>query len=63
MGICFNKTADKLAKEALDKDYIDSETNLSLWIIKGIMMNRWKENCNCNVGGENVPGNKGHMAL
>ena len=33
--------------------------------LKGWEGKRWKKvvNCNCNVGGENVPGNKGHVAL
>ena len=43
IGICLNETADKLAKEALNKDPIDSEANMSFRRVKGILMSRRRQ--------------------
>ena len=40
VGICLNETADKLAKQALNKTSIDSEASLCLSRIKGILMSK-----------------------
>ena len=43
VGICLNETADKLAKEALNKTSIDSEATMSLSRIKGVLMSRRRQ--------------------
>ena len=43
IGICLNETADKLAKEALNKDPTDSEITMSFSRVKGVLASRRRQ--------------------
>jgi len=43
IGICLNETADKLAKEALNKNSIDSEATMSFRRVKGVLTSRRRQ--------------------